>query len=304
MNSYTGFGLQIDSELALPWLLPGSGGTSDVRVRLGPVPTALPDPLGTGGYFEATHDTFLFRVNDIGRYLVSGGQEITIDRVPDCSENVLRTFLMGSAFGALMHQRGLLVMHASSIQTARGAVLFVGPSGHGKSTLLAAMVQRGYAMLADDVTAIDVEGPMAFSSFPRMRLGADSAARLGYQTESLPRIQFSDKYLAPVEHFCSEPLPVHAVFALGVHEAPDIQIEPVDTVQRFAIVANNTYRYGFLEALGLRQMHFRAAAQLAKVVGVRRIIRPAVPFLLDELVDRLEVEFGNPVTTTNRQEVS
>jgi hypothetical protein len=266
----------------------------------------LPEPLGKGGYFEATHDTFLFRVNDVARYLVVKGQQIIIDRVPDCHEDVLNTFLMGSALGALMHQRRLLVMHASSIQTAHGAVLFVGPSGHGKSTLLAALVDRGYAMRADDVTAIEMESqsvPVAFASFPRMRLGADSAARIGYRVDSLPRVRYTDKYVVPVENFCAEALPVHAVYALGVHDAPDIQLEQVDAFQRFAIVGNNTYRYGFLDSLGLRRVHFDAAARLAKAVQVRRITRPASSFLLDELVDRLGVEFGEPVNATQEQEV-
>ena len=305
MPRYTVFGLQIDSELPVPWLLPGRNRAADVRIRLGSVPTALPEPLGKGGYFEATLDTFLFRVTDVARFLVVKGQEITIDRVPDSSEHLLRTFLLGSAFGALLHQRRLLVMHASSIQTARGAALFVGPSGQGKSTLMAALVDRGYAMLADDVTAIEVDspsGPQAFGSFPRMRLSAEAAARLNYRIETLPRVPNSDKYLVPVDPFRSEPLPVHAIFALDVHEASSITLAPVDAFDRFAIVGNNTYRYGFLEALGLRQMHFQAAARLAKAVHVSRITRPASPFMLDELVDRLELEFGGPVSATQQIE--
>jgi hypothetical protein len=98
-------------------------------------------------------------------------------------------------------------------------------------------------------------------------------------------------------------MPVYAVYALSVGEAPGIHVEQVDALQRFAIVRNNTYRYGFLDSLGLRQVHFDAAARLAKAVQVRRITRPASSFLLDELVDRLGVEFGEPVNATQEQEV-
>lgn len=306
MPLYTAYGLQIDSELPLPGLPSDSTRPVDVKIRFGSVPNNLPDPLGKGGYFEATHDAFLFRVNTVARYLVVKGSSITIDRAPESHEDVLRTFLMGSAFGALMHQRRLLVMHASSIQTANGTELFVGPSGHGKSTLLAALVGRGYAMLSDDVTAIDMEcqsGPVAFPSFPSMRLGTDSAAHIGREVDSLPRVRYTDKYVVPVENFCSEPLPVHAIYALGVHDEPDIRVERVDAQRRFSIVANNTYRYGFLDSLGLRQFHFKAAAQLAKSVEVYQIIRPASTFMLEELVDRLGVELGQPVEATQKQEV-
>jgi hypothetical protein len=306
MTLYTAYGLQIDSEVPLPGLLPGSSRPADVKIRYGPVPNKLPDPIATGGYFQATHDAFLFGIQDVGRYLVVKGESITIDRFPVSHEDVLRTFLMGSAFGALMHQRRLLVMHASSIQTAHGAVLFVAPSGYGKSTLLAALVDQGYAMLSDDVTAIDMEAkpvPLAFPSFPRMRLSTEAAARIGREVASLPRVRYTDKHVVEVEHLYAEPLPVHAVYALGIHDAPDIQIESADAVQRFAIVRNNTYRYGFLESLGLRQVHFDAAARLARSVQVHQIKRPASLFLLGELVDRLSTALGEPVTATQEKEV-
>jgi hypothetical protein len=274
------------------------------------VPAALPDPLNDSGYFQATSDTFLLKVTGVARYLVVNGREIWIEPVPDCRKELLRLYLLGSTFGALLHQRHLLVMHASSIQTARGAVLFVGNSGHGKSTLVAALVQRGYALLADDVTAVSVKspsGPVAVGSFPRLRLCADAAARFDYPLDSIPRIQSpdnQDKYLVPAKRFCAGPLPVHAIYSLCVDADTSIRLEPVDTVQRFAIVGTNTYRYVFLEALGMRQMHFQAATQLARSVHVGRITRPASSFLLDELVDRLEAEFGGSAGTTQRKEVS
>ena len=303
---YTAFGLEIDSELELPWLLPGSERSPDVAIRLGDVPHNLTNPIGKAWYFEATSDSFLFRIKDTARYLIVDGREITIDRQPGWHEDVLRTFLMGSGFGALLHQRGLLVMHAASIQTTQGAVLFAGPSGHGKSTLLAAMVDRGYAMLADDVTAIDVEttpGPLAYPAFPRTRLSAGSIDRLGLPAESLPKDWHRDKYQVPVENFCAETLPVHAIYDLDVHQAPDIRVDPVGGAQRFGIVTNNTYRYGFLETLGLRQIHFQSAARLARAVDVNRITRPESPFLIDQLVDRLQQELGEPINSMQKQEV-
>lgn len=310
MTRYTAFGLEIDSEVPLPWLLPGSNQSPDAHIRYGSVPNNLPDPAIESRYFQATFqavpDTFLLSVPDVARYLVVKGQSILIDRFRNCREDYLPLYLLGSAFGALLHQRHLLVMHASSIRTARGAALFVGPSGHGKSTLLTALVDRGYDMMSDDVTAITVEsasGPTAFSAYPRLRLSDDAAARLDYPVEGLQRIRDAGKYLVPVTRFQADPLPVHAVYSLNKHAQPDIRIEPVETTRRFALVAANTYRYAFLEGLGLRQVHFHAATLLAKAVHIGRITRPSELFLLDELVDRLEMEFGEPVSTTKMKEV-
>jgi hypothetical protein len=306
MPLYTAYGLQIDSELPLPELPPGSDRPVDVSVRLGSVPLELPDPLRRRTYFEGKPGAFLFRVPDVGRYMVLGGRDIVIERLPDCSDELLRIFLLGSTFGALLHQRRLLVMHASSVQTTDGAVLFVGPSGHGKSTLMAALARRGHAMLADDVTAVAVDrpsGPVAFPSFPRQRLGADVAEHLDYCVDTLPRVENSDKYLVPVPRFCSEPLPVHAVYALGKHDEQDIRVEPVESLQRFAVIVSNAYRHEFLECLGLREMHFHAATRLLEAVHVRSITRPASSLLLDELIDRLEEDLGQPVANTQEKEV-
>ena len=291
MTSYTVHGLQIDSEVSLPGLLPGSGQHPDVRISYGSVPTTLPDPQVEGGWFQASPDTFLLIVSDVARFLVVKGEDILIERYPNCQEDVLRLYLLGSAFGALLIQRGLLAMHASAIQTARGAVLFVGEAGHGKSTLMAAMVQRGYAMLTDDVTAVSLESPsrpLAYSSFPRLRLCADAAVRLNHSLEALTLVRAWDaeKYVVPVTNFCANPVPVQAIYDIRVHPAPTIIIEPVTTKERFTIVAVNTYRYTFLDGLGQRETHFRATIKLAKAAEIFSLTRPASPYLLDELVDR------------------
>jgi hypothetical protein len=107
-----------------------------------------------------------------------------------------------------------------------------------------------------------------------------------------------------VTHFCADPLSVHAIYSLDVHDEPTIELEPLDTAARFALVGKNTYRYYFLKGMGLRQMHFRAAARFAKAVQVGEITRPAIPFMLDELVDRLEQVLGAPVAATEQREVS
>jgi hypothetical protein len=107
------------------------------------------------------------------------------------------------------------------------------------------------------------------------------------------RVQPSlDKYLLPVTHFCPEPLPVHAIYALTIHQAPDIRLEPVDHLQRFEILANNIYRSEFLPGLKLNPTHFQLVAALANRVPVRRITRPRSPFLLDDLAQRIEAEIA------------
>ena len=138
--------------------------------------------------------------------------------VPEASDDDIRVFLLGSVLGFLLHQRQIFPLHASAIRTEHGAVLFTGHSGAGKSTTLGAMVQRGYAMLADDVSGIvldDKDRPHVLPAFPSSRLWAESAAKLNLSTKEVSRVRAAlDKYVFPVEHFCQETLPLLGVYVL------------------------------------------------------------------------------------------
>jgi hypothetical protein len=255
---------------------------------------ALLHPRGIGGAYQASPEVFLLTVPGIARYLVCDGREICIEPAPTATDDDVRIFMLGSAMGALLHQRQRLVLHASAIQTDLGAVLFTGHSGAGKSTLLAAMVQRGYAMLADDITVVQfgADGaPVAIPGYPCARLWADAAAKLNHPTEPLRRVREAlEKYLLPVHPFCTEALALRAIFALGIHNERDIRAEPLEPMDAFQVLALYTYRRRFVEALGVGQPHFRLVSAVAKEVPMTRIRRPASPFLLQPLVDCIEVQ--------------
>ena len=84
------------------------------------------------------------------RFLMHAGREIIFE-AEDAAQHEAAIFLLGSAFGILLHQRGHFVLHASAIVVRGQAVLLCGPSGCGKSTLAAALVDRGYSFVNDDV---------------------------------------------------------------------------------------------------------------------------------------------------------
>ena len=71
--------------------------------------------------------------------------------VPDSN---VRLFLLGSAMGALLHQRGLLPLHTNAVEVGGRAFAFMGKSGAGKSTLAAWFHDRGFRIVADDVCVV------------------------------------------------------------------------------------------------------------------------------------------------------
>ena len=217
-SHYEVYGLTIESAVPCPELPTGQP-PADVCVRYGEVPVSLRASWAPGQLFEATPERFLLRLDGVAGYLVSRGNEIVIDRAAGAEEGRVRLYLLGSAFGALFHQRGTLALHGSAIETPHGAVIFTAPSGSGKSTLARAFLARGYRALADDICAISFTAdgqPVVAPGYPQMKLWADAARLLEEGTESFQKVLGDrDKYIVPIpDSFCSRSLPLHAVYVL------------------------------------------------------------------------------------------
>lgn len=299
---YTAYGLHLASEIECGELLPSAAATHgatapDVWIRYGEVPESLPEANWQGAYYQAKPEQCLLSISHIARYLVRDGSAITIDRATDAADEEVRLYLLGSCLGALLHQRGILAMHAGAIHTARGAVLFAGRSGIGKSTLLGALLKRGYSMLADDVTGIAINSdshPLVLPGYPQVKLCAAAARKLDQPTGDLRRVHSAmEKFALPMTaQFNAEPLPLRAVYLLNRHQQNCITFEPVSNIDKFHILADNTYRHHFLNGLGLLPSHFKLVAAVARTAKVTCIKRPDNSFLLDELIDRVVEELA------------
>ena len=217
--SYHIFGLTFKSVVSLPAttvqpLDPDI--VPDVFIVFGKTPDYLVDPHFKGEYFQAGSEEFLLQVDGVARYYVKDGRRITIAPESCAEEEEILVFLMGSAFGALLHQRNILVLHAGAIVVNGQSVIFPGPSGIGKSTLTAGFHQRGYPFLADDVCAITMaEGkPAVIPGFPRLKLWADVLKKLNTDKDQLKSVRWTgglEKYLLPVESIHKTPVPLKCV---------------------------------------------------------------------------------------------
>ena len=305
-RDYTAYGLHFRSALALPFEpLPGPpAGEADVTIRFGPTPAALPRPRDTdrmkpiemGILWETAPGTFLLHVPGLARYYVTDGRDIVIESCGG-SAHAMSMFLTGTVLAVLLQQRGLIPFHASAVATGTGAVLFAGWSGEGKSSLLAALIERGYAAMSDDVTAVEMDAagqPRALAAFSYMRLWRDVLDMLDWQGRT--RVQEGmEKYLIPMGSFSPAPAPVRAVFFLTQSNGSDIAVESMSSPTAFAVLRKVTYRKGFLKGLGQQPRHFRTLVAMAKNVPVFRVTRPTHPLLLDALADRIDAHLrGEP----------
>ena len=185
--SYRVYGLAVASDIELPELQAcRHDGPHDLAIRMGDVPEHLDEVRHQSPWFQANARACLITVPGLCRLHVDAGREVTVDcRLQGNGGGVatadVRLYLLGSAMGAALHQRGTLPLHVSAVRAANGIWAFTGPSGAGKSTLSATLHLRyGLQLVSDDVSALrlDQPQPLVFPGPRKLKLWQDAADHL------------------------------------------------------------------------------------------------------------------------------
>jgi hypothetical protein len=141
-------------------------------------------------------------------------------------------FLVGRVLPWAAVLRGYEALHASAVAVDGAAIVFVGPTGTGKTSLALRLVADGAAFVSDDVAAVDVDGGV-----PRVHPGASIAAirpeeRDAIEPEVWSRLgsvlgQSGKTYLALPR--VAEPVPLGALCFMGRPGGPLVErIESID----------------------------------------------------------------------------
>lgn len=132
--------------------------------------------------------------------------------------DTLRHLVFDQILPRLIAHQGQLVLHAGALQTPAGAILFVGPSGRGKSTLVASFQGDATRVLGDDAViltrrhgAIECE-----ATYPSLRLYPDSlGAVFDAPPVTVSVAQYTTKRsVQGLSRLMNERSPVAAIFVL------------------------------------------------------------------------------------------
>lgn len=292
---YRAFGLNISSSIEIPEFVKAEG-KPDVNIRFENVPDSLEKPKKVGVRFQAKPGCLLLKVDNIAKYLVSNGSQVIVEKSPGAKDEEIRLFLLSSVCGALLHQRGMLPLHASAIKVKDKCVVFCGASGNGKSTIAKTFIDRGYDLHADDICVISVnkEGiPLIYPGYPQLKLWEDALIETGEKPTSYTRVrQVLDKFAIPAnDKFNNKPLPLKKIYILHPCNKSEIEISALTGMKKFNALKNHTYRFKFLAGLEKEASHFKTAGYVGNWVPISRVQRPQKPYLLNELADLLEKDF-------------
>ena len=272
MYRYQAYGLGIHATMPLPELTEAVE-TADALIQYGSLSVFLEE----NRTWKQGKDIYLFWPS-LGAFRVRAGKEITIDPASGVDEAELRPAILGICMAVLLHQRGLLVLHASASVVEGRAIAFLGDKGWGKSTTNAALHKRGHAFLTDDILAINLQpSPVAYPAFPQMKLWPSAVSALGDEPMALPKLlpQMEKRQLLFKENLCQQAVPLQSVYLLG--KGAELSISPLPPQE----ILSHLFRHSYSGRCGKdllqrgESAHFLQCMTLAKQVPFYRLQRPS-----------------------------
>lgn len=224
------------------------------------------------------------------------GCRVVVDTHPEADSRAVRLFLLGPVMALLLHQRKMLVLHASAVVVDGEVIAFAGEKGEGKSTLAGAMTAAGYPLFCDDVLAIDLRRPdqiVAHPGFPQLKLMPDSAAQIGLSATDLPRVHPDyEKRAARIDRK-STSLALHVKRLFILQTADQDAIEPLSPQNRLVELVRHSYLAPLLETTGESADHFRQVVMLANRIEICALKRTRDLSRLRETVGRVIEDLKN-----------
>jgi hypothetical protein len=162
----------------------------------------------------------------------------------------------------------------------------------GKSSLVAALSQKGYDLLCDDITVLNPlsDETLAYPGYPSIKLWNDVVNHLKLKANSNDRIRPNlNKFRIYInESDCQDTFPLNSIFILNKKNSPGFELNELKGIQKLKAIKNNVYRSQFLNGLQKSETHFKLLTSLVNKVPVYQILRPASPLMLSELSDFVE----------------
>lgn len=273
---YSVFGLHVRSHFELPELLAvPSMSEPDVTIRLGTIAIPPGSPRG----LVPTKEGLLLNIEGVAKYSITKGSRIIVDPEPGVPIVNVRLYLLGSVMGIVLHQRGLLPLHANCVEIGGRAFAFMGKSGAGKSTLAAWFHDRGHRVITDDVCVVrfdEEDRPYVNPGLPRLRLWREALEATGREPSLYQRSYAGDdtyeKFDVPISQQSGDAeIQLAGIYVLGTGDK--LTIAHLQGVEAAEAVFANTYRGAYLSSVGNSRLHWEACLKLIGRTPIHLLVR-------------------------------
>jgi hypothetical protein len=193
--------------------------------------------------FYRSGDSILLRFPGFADFLVAAdGFSVRCRPAPEVPEGTIAHLFQNQVMPLVQSKRGNTVFHASAVEIGKSAVLFVGESGQGKSTLAASFARNGCRFLSDDNVHVEyTEGRYrVIPGNASIRLWRDSKARVlsGAAVDIDSGVSHTSKFRASAGKklpHCDQPRWLSRIYYLGETPADETSMSPLgptDGLQR------------------------------------------------------------------------
>ena len=233
------------------------------------------------------------------------GRQITLHAEDDSDMSGLRHILLDQILPRVLSLHTPLVVHGAMVITQAGrALVLLGQSGVGKSTLSSGFAQFGGGALGDDGVVIVLNDGLALATatYPGFRLWPDSLDTLfpDMRNDSQPMAAWSNKRrLSGGSHTHGQS---HRIHGIAILQAADVDNEHI-TLQMLppgnaciAIISNCFVIDQHAPNHNARQL--AAAAQLCQNVPVFGLHYPRDYAALPAVIDAVSAAFDKPLNRT------
>ncbi|MBI3454389.1 MAG: hypothetical protein HY002_01190 [Candidatus Rokubacteria bacterium] len=306
-RTYRVYGLALRS----PWPLPcpeGRGSAlADVELLDGSpscfreARRAVPNRGDWFDYRRLADGSEYARWSGLFEFLISpGGHRIACHALDGASREAFTTYLLGQVLSFALLDRGIEPLHATAVVIGGRAAAFLSGPGSGKSTLGAAFLQAGHALLTDDLLVARPEGRriVAYPGPRRIKLFPGVARRLfGERVAGIPMNPLTRKLVIPLvpagARAASGATPLRAIYVL---RSPDprrrvrrITIRPLAPRQACLALLRNTFNSIVLDPARLRRQ-LDLAARLTRTIPVRSLSFPRELAALPAVREAIEAD--------------
>lgn len=246
-----------------------------------------PEP-GRSIWLEDNGATIVYTSERDATFKVLNGKEILVDPASIESEEEIGLNLLGPLLRLVLLQRGEFVLHASVVRIGERTASFIARSGRGKSTIAAAMYDRGHGVLSDDAGIVRLQsGPCVLAGPSVLKLHEADAARIDRGTERIfsDGLEVGKRFYHLTDNEIPDRTSLDAVYL--IEQGNGIELEPVSG--RDATVAFVENSWGLpRESDGSVSENLRRCSKLAEAVPVRRVQYPRSFDVFDDVLDRIE----------------
>lgn len=291
--------MTLDSDLEFPELATSSASACEVLIRKGRVDFTPSSAAPARVLYKPlpANDVIVYYAG-VGSALVRNGSAIVYQPAKGNDPQSLRLFILQQVLGVALLQRRKLVLHASAATFNGRAVAFCGPSGQGKSTLVAALTTAGFSILTDDVLAVDMSDKNAMALPGLMQLKLTEEARNSFAQSAAKRSIGNRSSKSLCEVIGPRPAEASSLSEIYILETgTSLILTPIPQARATIELVRHTYGSRLLQATGLSSDYFERTVSLARQIAVTALSRPRDLSLLPEIVAHIKRRLLSPVPT-------